>query len=114
MDEIKDIWWEGTSLDDLRGFPDDVKHSIGFQLHRVQTGVMPQDWKPLKNLGKEITGVYEIRVSFDKNIFRTAYVAKFGTTVAVLHCWQKKTKATSKSDLEIIAARYRSAKETLT
>lgn len=75
---------------------------------------MPEDWKPLKNLGKNITGVYEIRVSIDKNIFRTAYVAKFASKVAVLHCWQKKTQATSKTDLEIIAARYRSAKESLT
>jgi len=114
MSEEKDIWWAGTSLDDLRQFPDDVKHTMGYQLHRVQSGGMPQDWKPLKNIGKDMTGVYEVRVSFDKNIFRTAYVAKFGDTVAVLHCWQKKTQATSKSDLEIIAARYRSAKETLT
>jgi len=114
MGETKDIWWEGSSLDDLRQFPEDVKHAIGFQLHRVQAGEMPSDWKPLKNIGKDITGVYEIRVSFDKNIFRTAYVAKFENTVVVLHCWQKKTQATSKSDLEIIAARYRSAKETLT
>jgi len=75
---------------------------------------MPEDWKPLNNIGKNITGVYEIRVSIDKNIFRTAYVAKFGSTVAVLHCWQKKTQATSKTDMDIIAARYRSAKESLT
>lgn len=114
MSEEKDIWWEGSSLDDLRQFPDDVKHAMGFQLHRVQSGDMPEDWKILKNLGKGITSVYEIRVSIEKNIFRTAYVAKFGDVVAVLHCWQKKTQTTSKTDLDIIAARYRSAKESLT
>jgi len=114
MDETEDIWWEGSSLDDLRQFPEEVKHAMGFQLHQVQTGEMPNDWKPLKSLGKEITGVYEIRISFDKNIFQTAHVAKFENTVAVLHCWQKKTQAISKLDLETIAVRYRSAKEALT
>ena len=113
MSEDKDIWWEGSSLDDLRSFPEDARHAMGYQLHRVQSGEMLEDWKPLNNLGKNITGVYEVRISIDKNIYRTAYVAKFRSTVVVLHCWQKKTQTTSKTDLEIIAARYRSAKETL-
>jgi len=86
MDEIKDVWWEGSSLDDLKQFPEDVKLTMGYQLHRVQSGEMPNDWKPLKNISKDITGVYEIRVSLDKNIFRTAYVAKFKDVVVVLHC----------------------------
>ena len=113
MDDVSDIWWEGTSLNDLRQFPEQVRHSVGFQLFLVQSGDMPEDWKPLKKLGKDITGVYEIRVAVDKNIYRTAYVTKFGSTVAVLHCWQKKTQTTSKSDLDIIVARYRSAREAL-
>ena len=89
MDELKDIWWEGTSKEDLNEFPDDAKHLMGYQLHIVQAGEMPDDWSSLKNLGKGITGVYEIRVSVDKNIFRTAYVTKFSDVVTVLHCWQK-------------------------
>ena len=113
VDKIKDIWWEGSSLSDLRQFPDDAKHALGFQLFRVQSGEMPDDWKPLKKLGKDVTGVYEIRVSIEKNIYRTAYVAKFGATVAVLHCWQKKTQTTAKSDLDIIVTRYRSARDEL-
>ena len=50
MDDVSDIWWEGTSLNDLRQFPEQVKHSVGFQLFRVQSGDMPEDWKPLKKL----------------------------------------------------------------
>lgn len=94
-------------------FPQSVRHDVGYQLHLVQTGEMPQDWKPLNNLGKGVSGVYEIRVSEDGNIFRTAYVAKFGNTVAVLHCWQKKTQATSDKDKELIVKRFKSAKEYL-
>jgi phage-related protein len=35
------------------------------------------------------------------------YVAKFEEAVYVLHCFQKKTRATSKRDKDIAAARYR-------
>ncbi len=35
------------------------------------------------------------------------YVAKFEEAVYVLHCFQKKTQATSKRDKEIAEARYR-------
>jgi len=35
------------------------------------------------------------------------YVAKFVEAVYVLHCFQKKTQATSKRDREIAEARYR-------
>jgi len=54
MDDLKDIWWEGTSKSDLSEFPDDARHLMGYQLHIVQSGEMPDDWKPLKNLGKGI------------------------------------------------------------
>jgi phage-related protein len=35
------------------------------------------------------------------------YVAKFEEAVYVLHCFQKKTQATSKQDQAIATARYR-------
>jgi phage-related protein len=111
MEELKDISWEGSSLEDLKKFPPDARSGMGYQLHLVQSGEMPDDWKALGNLGKGITGVYEIRLSVEKNVFRTAYVAKFDECVVVLHCWQKKTQTTSDSDKAIIVKRYRDAKE---
>jgi phage-related protein len=30
------LFWIGSSLDDLRGFPDDVKRVMGFALHFAQ------------------------------------------------------------------------------
>jgi phage-related protein len=35
------------------------------------------------------------------------YVAKFVEAIYVLHCFQKKTQATSRHDCEIAEARYR-------
>ena len=117
MSDLKDILWEGNSYEDLMSFPQEVRHDLGYQLHLVQSGEMPQDWKVLSGLGlglgKGVSGVYEIRISEGNNIFRTAYVAKFADTVAVLHCWQKKTQKTSESDKAIIVQRYKAAQEFL-
>ncbi len=85
-----------------------------YQLHILQCGDMPEDWKPLKYLGKGVTGVYEVRITVEQNIHRTACVSKFADVIAVLHCWQKKTQKTSQADKDLIVSRYRSAKETLT
>ncbi len=35
------------------------------------------------------------------------YIAKFDKAIYILHCFQKKTQATTKQDKEIAAARYR-------
>mgnify|MGYP006387525133 FL=1 len=39
--------------------------------------------------------------------FRVIYVAKFADAVYVLHCFQKKTQKTSKTDLDLAESRYR-------
>jgi phage-related protein len=107
------IHFEGSSLDDLKALPKEARQVIGFQLERVQSGIEPSNWKPVNGLGKGITGVREIRVEIDTNIYRSAYVTKFGDFIAVLHCWKKKTMKLSDSDKKLIVDRYKSAKGVL-
>jgi phage-related protein len=52
-------------------------------------------------------GVREIRIRDEAGAFRVMYIAKFADAVYVLHCFQKKTQRTSKTDLDIAAKRYR-------
>ena len=85
-------------------FPKIPRKEAGFLLGRVQAGLDPADWKPFDEVG---AGTREIRISDAKGIFRVMYVAKFEEAVYVLHCFQKKTQATSKQDKDIAAARYR-------
>jgi len=40
-------------------------------------------------------------------IYRAMFIAKFEEAIYVLHCFQKKTQATSKQDKAIAEARYR-------
>jgi predicted XRE-type DNA-binding protein len=58
----------------------------------------------MKTVGQ---GVKEIRIRDATGVFRVIYVAKFADAVYVLHCFQKKTEKTSKSDLDLASKRYR-------
>ena len=100
----KEIRWVGSSFKDLKDFPEDALRQAGFQLGRVQNGLDPEDWKPFDELGP---GVREVRLSEATGAFRVMYVAKFAEVVYVLHCFQKKTKATSEHDKFITGTRYR-------
>lgn len=87
-------------------FPKDARREAGFQLSKVQNGLDPADWKPFDGVG---AGTKEIRIRQDGGAFRVMYVAKFDEAVYVLHCFQKKTQATSRRDIAIATARYKAA-----
>lgn len=44
-------------------------------------------------------GVQEIRIRDESGAFRVIYVAKFADVVYVLHCFQKKTQKSGRTDL---------------
>jgi phage-related protein len=44
----------GNSLKCLREFPEDAMHDAGYQLERVQRGEMPDDFKSMPSIGKEL------------------------------------------------------------
>jgi phage-related protein len=94
----------GASRDDVRRFPEAVQDSLGFELYRVQCGFDPKDWKPMTGIG---IGVKEIRVRDEAGSFRMIYLATRPEGVYVLHCFQKKTQRTNRSDLELAMKRFR-------
>ena len=51
-------------------------------------------------------GVEELRVWDDAGTYRVIYLARLKEAVYVLHAFQKKTRATSKQDIEIAKTRY--------
>ncbi|HCE10394.1 MAG TPA: cytoplasmic protein [Oxalobacteraceae bacterium] len=104
MNQEKEIKWVGSAYDDVLAFPDEPRRQAGFQLGKVQAGIEPDNWKSFDDVG---AGTREIRIRESSGIYRVMYVAKFEEAVYVLHCFQKKTQATSKHDKEIAEARYR-------
>ena len=94
---MKALFWVGSAKDDLSDFPDEAPRMAGHQLHRVQMGLEPDDWKPMPSVGP---GVYEIRIhtAVEHRVF---YVAKFADGIYVLHAFEKKTQRTRQADIEI-------------
>jgi phage-related protein len=97
----KPLRWVGASLADLRAFPDNARRMAGYQLRRVQAGLMPDDWKALARVG---SGVYEIRLHTGVE-HRVCYVAKFAEAVYVLHAFEKRTRQTRQDVLELVRRR---------
>ncbi len=110
MADSKFIGFLGSSLDDLRTFPLMARHEAGHQLDQVQHGCDPDDWKPMKTIGR---GVREIRIRDTSGVFRVIYLANFPNTIYVLHCFKKKTERTSRVDLELAIKRYRDLRKEL-
>jgi phage-related protein len=46
--KMKTLKFVGSSLDDLRNFPNEARRAAGFELHAVQSGLEPRDCKPMQ------------------------------------------------------------------
>ncbi|HKU63423.1 MAG TPA: type II toxin-antitoxin system RelE/ParE family toxin [Rhizomicrobium sp.] len=99
---MKRIEFLGDSLDQLRDFPESARKEAGVQLHKVQLGFEPSDWKPMASLGPRVR---EIRIWDDAGTFRVIYVARNAGAVYVLHAFQKKAQQTPKRDLDLARLR---------
>ena len=97
----KPLRWVDSSLEDLRAFPEEAKREAGYQLRRVQAGLMPDDWKVLPSVG---AGVYEIRLHTGVE-HRVFYVAKLAEAVYVLHAFEKRTRQTRQVDIDLAKQR---------
>jgi phage-related protein len=100
---MKPLHFMGSSLDDLRNFPDEARRAAGFELRAIQSGLEPSDRKPRQGIGP---GVNEIRIHV-LGEWRFIYVDKLHDAVYVLHAFQKKTRRTSRQDTDLARKRYR-------
>ena len=97
----KPILWVGSSLKELRAFPEDARRVAGFELRRVQQGLQPTDYKPMATVGP---GVEEVRV-LTRQEHRVLYMARFAEGVYVLHAFEKRSRRTPIRDIEVARTR---------
>ena len=106
----KPIVWMGSSREDLRGFPEQVRRDIGQALYAAQQGETDPAAKPLKGFGG--ADVMEIVDRHDTNTYRAVYTVRFAGRIYVLHAFQKKSKkgiATPQKDVDVIRQRLAAA-----
>jgi phage-related protein len=100
----------GSSVDDLRSFPEDVKDVVGYALWLAQDGQKHPDAKPLKGFGG--AGVLEIVDAYRGDAYRVIYTTTFPEVVYVLHAFKKKSTsgiATPKQEIDVIRRRLKAA-----
>jgi len=106
----KQIEWVGSSLKDLKEFPEDVKRLVGYALYLAQKGEKHPSSKVLK--GFKGAGVLEVVEDFDGDTYRTVYTVQFEGIVYILHAFQKKSKhgiSTPQQDMDLIKKRLKQA-----
>ncbi len=108
----KPVRWIGSSRDDLRIFPEEVRRRVGGALWDAQIGIKSPYAKPLRGFGS--AGVLEIVDDFEGNTYRTIYTVRLTGAVYVLHAFKKKSRrgiSTPKTELDLIRGRLRRAEE---
>ena len=111
-DQPKPLFWIGSSRKDLKGFPLEVRRTMGFALFQAQAGGKHVDAKPLKGFGG--AGVLEVVEDHEVGTFRTVYTVRFAGAVYVLHAFQKKSKKgvkTPTAELDLIRSSLKAAEE---
>jgi len=108
----KPLHWVGSSKEDLRAFPKDVRRVLGQALFEAQRGAKHLDAKPMKGFGG--AGVLGVVERDDGNAYRAVYTVRFAGIIYVLHAFQKKSKRgirTPGRDIDMIRSRLRTAQE---
>lgn len=108
----KPLVWVGSSLEDLKAFPEDVRQSMGYALYLAQVGGKHPEAKPLT--GFKGAGVLEVVEDFDGDTYRAVYTVKLKGVVYALHAFQKKSRKgikTPKQDIDLVKLRLKMAEE---
>lgn len=112
MARPKRVEWIGSSRDDLRAFPRDVRALMGEAIYRALQGGEHPAAKALKGFGGR--SVLEVIDGHAGDTYRAVYAIRFVEAVHVLHAFQKKAKkgiATPKHEIEVIRMRLKRAED---
>jgi phage-related protein len=109
---VKPIEWVGSSLEDLKTFPENVRKEIGYALYVAQRGEKHFSAKPMQ--GFKGSSVLEIFENYDGDTCRAVDTVKFVAVVDVLHAFPKKSTqgiSTPKKEMRLIERRLKPAQE---
>ncbi|WP_246569394.1 type II toxin-antitoxin system RelE/ParE family toxin [Rhizobium bangladeshense] len=107
---MKQIIFLGSSNDEIRNFPREVKEEIGFSLYLAQRGDKAINAVALTGFGNAM--VPEIIVDHMGDTYRSVYTVRFKEAVYVLHAFKKKSKngrSTPKQEIDLVKRRLKQA-----
>ena len=107
---LRPVHWVGSSREDLRAMPEDVRREVGRALLVAQLGGRARIATPLREFRG--TSVLEIRDDYDSDTYRCVYTVQFTEAIYVLHAFQKKSRQGTKTperELSVIRQRVQAA-----
>jgi phage-related protein len=111
VQEAAELHFEGDSLEVLSGFPDEIKRALGFSLRQLQIGREPtSQTRSMSSIG---SGVYELKEADERAWYRAIYLSKVGSTIYVLHCFEKESRKTDRRDVEAARQRFKLVRQRL-
>ncbi len=102
----KPLHFMGSSLSDLKAFPEEARRDTGFNLDLVQRGFEPENWKPMRTVDAGVN-VNEIRMRDAGGADRVIYLATRPEAVYVLQCFLKKAEKTNQRDIDLAQQRFK-------
>ena len=87
---MKPCHFVGSSLDDLREFPEEARSEAGHAVYLAQLGDRAINAVSMTGFGS--SKVLEVVIPEDGDAYRAVYTVKFPMAVYVLHAFQKKSK----------------------
>ena len=109
---MKQVVWVGSSLPDLKEFPEEVQAEAGYALHLAQRGERASCASPLTGFGS--AKVLELIIPEGGDTYRVVYIVKFESALYVLHAFQKKSKKGAKTpmrDMNLVRSRLKDAEK---
>jgi phage-related protein len=108
----RDLLWVGTTQEDLRALPEEIRLEMGHPLHLARLGDKSPDARPLR--GFHGAGVLAVVENHDGDTFRAVCPVRLARGVHALHAFQKRShkgSATDQRDLELIGGRLSDAEQ---
>ena len=100
----KPLHWVASAKKDYLAFPTDVQDEMGYALGLAQLGAKHPKAKPWKGEGP---GIFEIVEDHRGDTFRAVYTVRFAEVVYVMHAFEKRSRRTSKHDVDLAKHRLR-------
>lgn len=110
--KFRELKFCGDSKSIIQSLAKQHQEVIGKSLFDLQLGNLEKiKIKPFKELPK--LGIDKLTINRTGSSFRVIFTARLGDTIYVLHTYQKKTRKTTKKDIELVKQRYSDLLEAL-
>lgn len=100
---MKNIVFEGDTLERIRSFPEPAKQRAAYEIDRVLHSKEPDNWEAFPSVGQGVRGI-KIQIG---GHFRVLYIEKMNNKVHILHAYEKKSQKTRQMDIDLAKPRLK-------